>query len=194
MRLVRFSLRTDKLPMIQIFLIGIVVGILGIYFGKSIFLDKSDFLDEATLYHLKYLNVDSTAYFYYVIRERMLSVVILAVLATTYLGVILCVGTAFWYGISIGAFLSAAILRYGLKGIFLVIVSAFPQYIIYVPMLFALLVWCERLCRGIYFQKSMTVKDANLLRIITIMLLMLVGCFLESFLNPHLLTGFLKIF
>ena len=201
MRLVRFSIRRDKLPLIQIFVAGIVVGILCIYFGRNILLENTGLLDEFTLYNLKYMSVDSKAYFYYIVRERLGSVLSLVVLATTYLGVVLCAGTAFWYGISTGAFLSAAMFRYGLKGVFLALVSAFPQYIVYGPMLFSLLIWCEKLCREIYFQRTVPLgkgmgilKSINLVRLLMILLLMLVGCFLESFLNPHFLTGFLKIF
>lgn len=201
MKLVRLSIRTDKLPLVQIFVMGIVVGILAIHFGRSFLLENTGFLDENTLYNMKYMSVDSKAYFYYVLRARLGKALFLAVLATTYLGVVLCAGTALWYGISVGAFLSAAMLRYGLKGFFLVVISAFPQYIIYAPVLLSLLVWCEKLCRGIYFQRTIPMgkgidllKSANLMRLIIILLLLLIGCFLESFLNPHLLTAFLKIF
>lgn len=201
MRFGRFHLQPERLPFLQIFLAGLAVGILGMNFGRSVLLENTGLLDEYTLYNLKVMSVDESSFFYYVLRERLGSVVILAVLATTYLGLFLCVGAALWYGMSAGAFLAAAVLRYGLKGILLAVVSVFPQYLIYIPVLLHLLVWCETLCRGIYFQKSIHNEKGNrllkpkyLMHLAVIILLMIVGCIFESFVNPQLLSGLLKIF
>ena len=65
--------------------------------GKSILLDKTGVFDEEVLYHMKYMTVDCNALFYYVLRKRLLTVLILAVLSTTYLGMAVCVGAALWY-------------------------------------------------------------------------------------------------
>lgn len=201
MRLGRFHIQMEKLPFLQIFLVGISIGILGMSFGRSILLENTGLLDEYTLYNMKYMSVDGRALFYYVLRERLSCVVILVVLATTYLGLFLCVGVAFWYGMAAGAFLAAAVIRYGLKGILFAVVSVFPQYLIYVPVLFHLLLWCETLCRGIYFQKNFRQEKGNILlkskyimKLIVLLLLMIIGCILESFINPQLLSGLLKIF
>lgn len=201
MRLGRFHIQMEKLPFLQIFMVGLAVGIMGMSFGKSILLENTGLLDEYTLYSMKYMSVDGKALFYYVLRERLGSVVILAVLATTYLGLFLCVGVAFWYGMAAGAFLAAAVIRYGLKGVLLAVVSIFPQYLVYIPVLFHLLLWCEMLCRGIYFQKNihpdrgnMLLKSKYIMQLVMIVLLMIVGCVLESFINPQILSGLLKIF
>ncbi len=201
MRLGRFRIQMEKLPFLQIFMVGLAVGILGMNFGKSILLENTGLLDEYTLYSMKYMSVDGKALFYYVLRERLGSVVVLAVLATTYLGLFLCVGAAFWYGMAAGAFLAAAVIRYGLKGILLAVVSVFPQYLVYIPVLFHLLLWCEMLCRGIYFQKNFhqergnrLLKSKYIMQLVMLCLLMIVGCVLESFINPQILSGLLKIF
>lgn len=201
MRLGRFHIQMEKLPFLQIFMVGLAVGILGMSFGRSILLENTGLLDEYTLYSLKYMSVDGKALFYYVLRERLGSVVILAVLSTTYLGLFLCVGVAFWYGMAAGAFLAAAVIRYGLKGVLLAVVSIFPQYLVYIPVLFHLLIWCEMLCRGIYFQKNfrqdrgnMLLKSKYIMQLVMLILLMVVGCVLESFINPQILSGLLKIF
>lgn len=190
----QFRLHFEKLPFVQIFLVGIFLGIIGMYLGKEIFLENTGLLDEQTLYNMKYMEVDCRSLLGYVLRKRLGLALGLAVLATTYLGLFVCGVTALWYGVSAGAFLAIAVFRYGLKGIIFVAVGAFPHYLIYAPALLSLFVWCESMCRGIYFQKNLYQGKKNIGRLVVILIMMVAGCVLESFVNPQLLLGFLKIF
>ena len=190
-----------KLPFGPIFLAGMLTGILMMNLGKSTLLENTGLLDEYTLYHMKYMTVDSSALFYYVLRLRMKTAIMLAVLATTYLGLFVCVGATFWYGLSAGAFLSAAVVRYGLKGILFACVGILPQYLVYVPAFVVLLLWCEALNRSIYFRNSITTEASSgipwlkrMAQLAMIMGILILGCLLESFANPGLLEKFLKIF
>ena len=169
--------------------------------GKSILLENTGLLDEYTLYHMKYMTVDSNALFYYVLRLRLKSAFTLVVLATTYLGVLVCAGTVFWYGLSAGSLFAAVVIRYGLKGILFATAAVLPQYILYVPGMVALLVWCERLNRSIYFRNNVIEDNNNsvvwpkrLAQLAVVICVLVLGCLLESFLNPGLLEKFLKIF
>lgn len=199
MRTIRTGLRTTGLPVLPIFIAGIAAGILVMNIGKSILLDNTGLFDEYTLSSMKYMTVDSNALFSYVFRERMIKLLILAVLATTYLGLAVCVCTIAWYGMSAGAFLAALTLRYGIKGIFLALVSLFPQYLFYVPVLLSLLVWCMSLYRGIYNRTINLGEDKTFLlkKLLTLSLIFLAaaaGCFLEAYVNPYFLLNYLKIF
>lgn len=194
MGLKHFRLHFEKIPFVQIFFLGLFLGIIGMHFCKEIFLENTGLLDEQTLYNMKYMEIDCRSLFGYVLRKRLGLALGLAVLATTYLGLFVCSVTALWYGVSAGAFLAVAVFRYGLKGIIFVGVGAFPHYLIYVPALLSLLVWSESMCRGIYFQKNLYQGKKNIGRLIAIMIMMVAGCVLESFVNPQLLLGFLKIF
>ena len=168
--------------------------------GKSILLENTGLLDEYTLYHMKYMTVDSSALFYYVLRLRMKTTLIITILATTYLGLAVCAGITFWYGLSAGGFLGAVILRYGIKGILLAFAGVLPQYLLYVPAYFMLLVWCENLNRSIYFKNSFATEEQRIIspkmvfHLVIIYGVILCGCLLESFMNPEILTGLLKIF
>lgn len=178
---------------------GLIAGIMAMNFGKGIFLGDEGMFDESALYHMKYMTVDSNALFCFCFQKRIFRILGLAVLSTTYLGLIACMGTAFWYGLSAGAFLSALSIRYGIKGILLALISMFPQYLIYVPMVFALLLWCEELFRGIYIRGEYSAADKGFLvkkagRFVMILIALTVGCLLEGYINPYLLLGFLKIF
>ncbi|MBQ2804133.1 MAG: stage II sporulation protein M [Lachnospiraceae bacterium] len=201
MRLNRYYMHNGKLPLGSIFLFGVIGGILVMNFGKSILLENTGLLDEYTLYHMKYMTVDSSALFYYVLGKRMKTFVLLVVLATTYLGLLVCAGTTFWYGFSTGAFLAALMIRYGVKGILFAFFAVFPQYILYIPAMLFLLIWCDILNRGIYFKTNLSneaetglLAPKRILKLIGILVLALLGCLLESFVNPDIMGWLLTFF
>lgn len=181
------------------FCMGFVLGILVMNIGKSIFLKETGLFDEYTLYQMRYMTVDSNALFCYIFRKRISRMLALTVISTTYLGFVACMGTSLWYGMSAGVFLTTLTLRYGVKGILLAIVSMFPQYLLYVPAVLALLSWCEELFRGIYTRGEYNMSDKKLLvkkagRLVVILSVITLGCLLEGYVNPYLLLGYLKIF
>lgn len=201
LRIGRMPGRTSNgMPLGSIFLAGLVAGIIVMNVGKSILLDNTGLLDEYTLYHMKYMTIDSTALFCYVLRNRLKNVFVLGILATTYLGLAVCAGAAFWYGMSFGAFLTALVLRYGLKGVFFALAGLFPQYLLYAPALAALLAWCEQTNRSIYFrnysgkEEGKHILPGRILKFLLILFVVIVGCMLEGFCNPYIMTALLKIF
>lgn len=199
MRITGLGMKEARLPVLPIFCISFVAGILVMNIGKSILLENTGLFDEYTLYTMKYMTVDSNALFSYVLRERLGRLLILTVLSTTYLGLVVCVGTVIWYGMSAGAFLAALTLRYGIKGIFLAVVAVFPHYLIYVPVLLALLAWCETLYRGIYGRTINIGEDKaflpkKLARLAAIFGAAVVSCLLEAYVNPLILLSYLRVF
>ena len=185
----------------MIFLVAFVAGIFVMNLGKSILLDDTGLLDEYTLYHMKYMTVDSGALFYYVLWLRMKAALLLIVFATTYLGMVVCAGATAWYGFSFGAFVSALMMQYGLKGIVFGVLSVFPQMLLYVPAAVALLRWCVRLNRSIYFQRDLTADveknvplSRRIVRLLGILGLILLGCLAEGFINPEIMEWLLSIF
>lgn len=201
MRIGGKRVRTGKLPYIPIFLAGLLFGTIMMNYGKKMLLENTGLLDEYSLYHMKYMTVDNNAFFLYVLRERLTDVIVLAVMATTYLGVAMVAFKILWYGIAAGMFLSAAVIRYGMKGILLVLTGVFPQYILYVPAIAMLMIWCERTCRTIYFKEGGNRQDGikgiitgKIIQVLVVIGITLVGCFLESFVNPIIFSNLLKIF
>lgn len=190
-----------RLPYLIIFLAGLVLGVLLMNAGKALFLDSTGLLDEYSLYHMKYMTVDGNALFLYVLQQRLKDVLFMAVMSTTYLGLVVISGMLLWYGAAAGMFLSAVVIRYGMKGILLALTSVFPQYILYIPAMICLIVCCEQTCRSIYFKNSLTIEDSvrgtiprRLLQLAVITAVVITGCALESYVNPHLLSNLLKIF
>ena len=191
----------NKLPLGSLFWIGVLAGIIVMNLAKSILLDGTGLLDEYTLYHMKYMTVDSGALFYYVLWLRVKAALLLIVFATTYLGMAVCAGATVWYGFSFGAFASALMMQYGLKGIVFGVLSVFPQMLLYVPAAIALLRWCVRLNRSIYFQRDIMADveknvplSRRVLRLLGILGVILLGCLAESFINPEIMEWLLSIF
>lgn len=188
-----------RLPLTTLFLAGVLLGILLLSFGKKGLLEESGVLGEEMLYHMKYMTVDSNAFLWYVLGERLQTVVIAAVLATTYLGLAAVCTMTVWFGMSTGMFVSIVLMRYGIKGILLAVVGIFPQYLVYVPAFYFLMIWCEQVCRGIYFEKNVALEDKKqlllkLFQLVLITIVVIIGILLESYVNPALLGGLLKIF
>ena len=190
-----------KLSLGTIFFVGALTGIIIINLGKSVFLENTGILDEYTLYHMKYMTVDGGALFYYVLWLRLKNVAMLVVLATTYLGLVVCIGTSFWYGFSIGGYLSVLLMRYGLKGLVFALLGIFPQGLLYVPAMAALIAWCMKLNRSIYYQKGMGLEgdrglsvSKRVLQLVAILVIMLLGCLAESFINPGIMAWLLNFF
>lgn len=195
----RSMLPAGKLPLRFLFLIGFGIGLSAAYFGRGIWFQTTGILDEDTLYRMKYMTVDSGVLFAYVLCKRCRNFFVLIIMATTYLGLVFCGGITVKYGFSIGFFISTAIYRYGIKGLLLGIVGAFPQYLCYVPAILLLIRWCEELHRSIYFYHNITGQGKKSLpgrlgKLALILMVLVLGCILECFVNPVLLKGFLQFF
>lgn len=201
MQKVKLGLREGRLPLLKIFCAGFLAGMILLIIGKSIWLEYTGLLDENTLYQMKYMTVDRNALFYYVLKERMGSVLILTILSTTYLGLAVCGLAVLWYGMGAGVLLAIATTRYGLKGILLVCSGLFPHYLIYIPGFVFLLLWCEKIYRLIYLERRDVIRGmalrqmtSHILGLLTVLLLLLTGCMLEGYVNPPILQRLLQTF
>lgn len=178
-----------------------LAAIVAVNIGKNLVLENSTLLNEYTLYNMKYMTVDSSVLFYYILKSRLFSVLVITILSTTYLGMVVCAGASLWYGVCAGSYLALAVLRYGVKGVLLVLAGVLPQFFLYVPAMVLLIRWCEGIYRGIYLYKGIKneaggslLLPRRILQYVGIIALMLIGCVLESFVNPHIMMGLLKIF
>jgi len=184
----------------MVFLLGLVAGILTMNFGKSILLENTGLLDETMLRQMSSAFPDSNALFAFVLRKRLVLMIVMVLLATTYLGMVVALGVDLWYGFSTGAFLAAAVLRYGFKGFLLVAAGVLPQYLLYAPAIYALIIWCDKTCRMIYCKEYWYGQETKtpillgrVLPLVIILITFIAGCFLESFVNPGVLKGFLNV-
>lgn len=185
---------------------GFLLGLMLMNMGQKVLLENTGLLSEYTLYEMKYSEISSNAFFWYVLRKRVGAVLIMALLSTTWLGLVASYTYSAWLGISFGMLLMAAIIRYGLKGILLIVVGVFPQGIIYLPACFFLISWCRELCNIIYFPSKMSgetgtdeagknyIMRRKAFQFLSLVVVVIIGCFFESYVNPKLLLNLLQIF
>ncbi len=186
------------IPLLLLFAVGFLGGLLIGIVGRQ-FWGEMDFLGENMLMQMKYMTVDSNVFLWYVLGSRIKAFILAVVMTTTYLGLFYVCASTVWYGASGGLFLMIALTRYGLKGILLAVVGVFPQCLLYVPAFYCLMLWCERVCRSIYFEKKQLLSDRQalthrVLQLVGVLAVVIMGCVLESYVNPILFGGLLKIF
>lgn len=197
--------RTDSrhVSWLYLFLGGFLAGIFVMNVWRNLFLQDMEILNAASLSRLRYLDVDGGAFFLYVLRERLGTVFALYLLATTYVGAYAVSVFALWLGAMAGVFLSVASIRYGIKGIALVLAGILPQYLFLVPACIMLMGWCYKLNTVLYHpEKALDIRYGTkrqylmrkVLQLFVIIGITIIGCAIESYINPILLSGFLKIF
>ena len=188
---------------LYLFFGGFLIGIFILNIWRDAFLQEMELLNAASLSRLRYMQIDGGTFFLYVLRERMGTVAVLCLLATTYLGTLAVSAYALGMGAMAGVVLSVASIRYGIKGILLILVSILPQYLLLVPACIMLMEWCYRLCTALYHPERS--RDAvygmrrqylfrKAVQLLIIVGILLVGSVIESYIHPMLLSGFLKIF
>lgn len=190
-------------PLLFAFGAGIFLGSVWVYARKELFLETVGFLSEDLLYGMKYMTFTYDTFLFEVIKKRGIPILGIAILATTYLGVAVSYLYAGWLGLSAGMFLMTAILRYGLKGVILFLTAIFPHYLFYLPAWFLLLRGARELCCCLYFpgncQRTYINGRKDEIRfgagvLLKVSGVVIIGILLESYVNPKLLLGFLKIF
>lgn len=197
--------RTDSrhISWLYLFLSGFLIGVFVINIWKDLFLQDMDLLNAVSLSRLRYLEIDGGSFFLYVLKERMEIVLILCLLATTYVGVYAISVFALWMGAMAGIFLSAASIRYGIKGIALVLAGILPQYLLLVPACMMLMDWCYKMCTALYHPaKALDIRYGTkrqylmkkAVQLLVILVIVVIGSAMESYINPIFLSGFLKIF
>ncbi len=193
------------IPGMWILLFGVCfifgIGITNLWKGEMI--DKSGFLSEYTLLCMSRVKLDYMSYFLYLLQKRAGGAIFLAVLSSTYLGLAGIYFYVGWLGLSSGIFLAGAGIRYGMKGILLFLGGMIPHQLILIPCGVMFLSWCYRMCTTLYYpNRSMepvwgSKKQFVIRKIIQFQVILgvvIIGCLLECYVNPYIITKLLKIF
>lgn len=174
------------------FLVGIVVGNFLIpQTGGEAGIMSAYFLNK-----FEYMKIESASLFTFILEKRMKIYIILVIGGVTSFGCLMAYGYTTWLGVSTGAFMSICILRMGMMGILVSLVSLLPQYLIYVPI-YIFLIWRiqenQQLfgnCTGKKEKQRVWVKYFIIMLVVGVVLL--AGIFLESNVNPFLMKKILK--
>lgn len=170
---------------------------------KKEIIDQGGFLNEYTLLCIKQVKLDYMGYLIYLLKKRVGEAVFLAILSSTYLGlagIYIYIG---WFGLASGIFLAGAGIHYGTKGILLFLGGMIPHQIVLIPCSIVLVCWCYRMCTALYYpnrcpepmygnRKQFAIR--KLIQFQVILGVVIIGCFMECYVNPYVVTKLLKIF
>ncbi len=161
-----------------------LAGFLGGIAAVCVFFDElvvaTGFLDSSYLAGLRYLDVNKNGLFLYSLRQRLgmsAFLVLLAAAGAAGFGVCCCL---LWCGISVGSILTVLSMRYGFKGLVFFLASIFPQQFLLIPGFLLLLDWCSR--------------KMERRKLLTPLAVVIIGCLLESYVNPYVCKVVLKFF
>lgn len=184
-------------------LFGFFAGILGMILKQESLLYHTGFLDSYTLSPVKYLDPDTKKLLVTIFMQRFGMSALLVILSTTYLGCMAAYAYQVWSGLAMGILAAGSMIRYGMKGILLILGSLLPQQLILIPAFLILSVKCCELCRIMYFggmSGGLSGRDRGRfvvkkgVQMTGSVALIAAGCFVEAYINPMILKFVLRLF
>lgn len=196
----------QRIHFIYVFLFGFFIGVFLVNMWKDVFINSTGFFDEEMLYEMKYTRINIEKFFVYALKQRLTLFTLLAIGATTYFGIAMVYGAYAWFGFIGGIFMASVAVRYGFKGILLMAGVLLPHFLIYIPAFRILLNWCYNICCSMYFPAKLQERPevqyrskkrfvlVQCGRLFCILLVVIIGILVESYVNPILLAKILKNF
>ncbi len=186
-----------------LFLGSFLLGVVAMNFGNEFFLTEEGIFSTASINRLKYIEIDSSSFLKYVLKHRMGEGVVLILLSGTGIGLVSVYACIIWQGMLAGMTITAATIRFGMKGLLLILGGVFPHQLLLIPAQVMLLGWCYENCgrgrfSGKYAVCYVQSRKQQFLRqgivLLWIGIVILIGCILESYVNPIFISDLIKIF
>ena len=149
--------------------------------------DTSDenLLQSECMEGLKSGSFDEKGFSLHVLLSRFTYLVVVILLSTTSLQKFFLILQPILLALGIGAWLGAAICEFGMMGIVLVLAGIFPHMLLYILVLrFLIMLLWDRT----YYDKQFFVA------IFVLIFMVIIGCLLESYVNPVVVAKILKLF
>lgn len=176
------------------FLIGFFAGIALLVLGREWFLGSGNMLGADKTHYIGYLDIHKNRLFFYVLEQRMRTVILMLLLSVTPVGRFIRYAYTAWYGLAFGMILTAAYAVYGVRGLGLIGICLFPQILFYIPAYILLCVTSKR----IYEQYTCGYGGSGGHRLLAgigvILLLGMLGCITEAHVNSLIVMKMLKNF
>lgn len=182
-----------------IFMIGIAIGVLVSRIFKGFYWDELDMLNVTYFNLIVTMEIDYKILRNYVLWKNFRNYFIIWVLSFTKIGII-CIGfVLIFYGFKVGFLITVLLMGYKLKGISLLIGYTFPQFIIYIPLMFISLQGGYWLCKNLYFngiykKKRFETVGKYLIFIFVMGVFLFIGSLIETYLGSFVLRRVLKSF
>lgn len=183
MRVRGLSLKQQMfLDFLLCFLAGIVLANL---LGSDSF-QKNGTLTRYYLKQFQYADIRSPELLWHVSCNRLIIFVALLVLGTIPKGKLVHILFVAWSGFAYGYFCVILLSAFGVKGLILCFLALFPQFLAYVPIYLGLV------------ELSMHRREHSgwkgIAAVAFLLLVLVIGILLESYINPSILQKVLKIF
>ncbi len=188
--------------LLYLFMTGLFLGIILVNIRHDVWMDEDGLLNTAMMKQLQSSELDGSYLFGYILKHRVSTILILCVLASTMIGFPIVCGYVCYLGASAGCILSIAVIRYGVRGLFFMAASVFPQALLLVPGYFLLFQWGMECNRSLYGKtdgfegRYLIGKQFILKKVISlagILFLIILGCMIESYVNPQIVHYILTI-
>lgn len=180
--------------------IGFIIGILFANFFKDFYFNQMLEYNRNLFNKLSQININRKILFEFIIIDKLKKYFLFWVLVYTFL----CLPYMIWkllsFGFLTGFLISAFSLNYGIKGLLLVLIYNFPQGLIYFPLYVILLIkgynMNTRLRKESRYSSAgrREVFISSIPMIIISLVLLILGCFLEAFINSYMVKGIVKLF
>jgi len=184
-------------------MIGFFMGILIVNLGYETWIRNGGLLGTEMMSRLKNSRPEGESLVGYILRHRLSAVCLLGLVSTTVvgmpvLGVYIC-----YTGLAAGCLLSVAVVRYGIRGLLFMAGVLLPQSILLIPAYICFFLWAVDVNQTLYaprmqldgferFSSRFYLKKC--VQMIEITAVVIIGCLLESYVNPSVLHLVLKIF
>lgn len=143
--------------------------------------------------------INRAGLFRFILVEHLKEYFFYWILSITILGIPYMGLKISFHGFTMGFFISVATMQYGLKGILLIIVYAFPHGLIYLPIMLLCLVRGFRLNKSIYHESRnykvalLGIAKEAIILVLALGVVLIIGCFLEAYVGSYLLKKTLEI-
>ena len=188
---------------IYLFTVGLFLGILLVNLRYETWIENGGLLGADMILRLRDSMPDGKGLFPYILRRRLGTVCMLGLLATTIVGVPAVCAYLCYCGLAAGCLLSVAVIRYGIRGLLLMAGGILPQGLLLIPAYTALFAWSMGVNRMLYsrspyrepymrYSKQTYLRHG--LQMAGIIAVVIIGCLLESYVNPKMMHFVLNIF
>lgn len=130
-------------------------------------------------------NFESRSFMMQILFSRLVYVGVVIFLSTTFLQKLFLRMQPILFCLGLGGLLGAAVMQFGIKGFLLVFVGMLPHMPVYLLVLYFLI---QVLWERKYYDKQFFIA------VFILLFLVIIGCVLESYVNPMIVAKVLKIF
>ncbi len=176
------------------FLIFFFLGILAANWAGQENLIQYGMLNRYYVGQLAYVQLDSGAYFIYLLKRRIRVFAMTALLVYTRFGVLMLTGVVSWYAFSLGYLFVNALVCMKFQGMVIVLLSVFPQIFCYAAAYFGLgkIVFGKKAELAMPYGISRFWRNPRLYLLISSILCIIAGIWMEAYVNPVFLQSYIR--